>query len=86
MSGDGMEDDYLHDGRAGDIPEDILETVEEAEAIMAALPVSGRRILILVGPGNNGGDGLVAGRYLAAAGAEVAFYLFRGIPAFDVCI
>jgi NAD(P)H-hydrate epimerase len=34
-------------------------------------------VLVLAGPGNNGGDGLVAGRYLAQAGADVAFYLYR---------
>ncbi len=37
--------------------------------------VVGRRVLVLVGPGNNGGDGLVAGRYLADWGAEVVLYL-----------
>lgn len=36
-----------------------------------------RRILILAGPGNNGGDGLVAARHLAEWGAEVAVYLLR---------
>ena len=35
------------------------------------------RILVLVGPGNNGGDGLVAGRYLAQQGHAVRFYLFK---------
>ncbi len=35
----------------------------------------GRRIVILVGPGNNGGDGLVAARYLYDAGAEVTVFL-----------
>jgi NAD(P)H-hydrate epimerase len=48
-----------------------------AEAIQDALDLSGKCILILAGPGNNGGDGLVAGRYLAQAGAEVAVYLWR---------
>ncbi len=48
-----------------------------AEAIMARLAVDGRRVTVLVGPGNNGGDGLVAGRYLAEAGADVAFYLSK---------
>lgn len=34
-----------------------------------------RRILVLVGPGNNGGDGLVAARYLHDAGAQVHLYI-----------
>ena len=48
-----------------------------AKAIMARYPVENASVLVLVGPGNNGGDGLVAGRYLAKAGADVAFYLFK---------
>jgi hydroxyethylthiazole kinase-like uncharacterized protein yjeF len=48
-----------------------------AEAVMARWPVANASVLVLVGPGNNGGDGLVAGRYLAEAGADVAFYLFK---------
>ena len=48
-----------------------------AEAILERWDVSRRQILVLVGPGNNGGDGLVAGRFLAEAGAEVAFYLSK---------
>ncbi|HZY41874.1 MAG TPA: NAD(P)H-hydrate dehydratase [Anaerolineae bacterium] len=36
-----------------------------------------RRILVLVGPGNNGGDGLVAARHLHDAGAEVGVYLLK---------
>lgn len=59
--------------------EQMMETAGRAvaEAIIARYPVSGANVLVLVGPGNNGGDGLVAGRYLAEAGADVAFYLYR---------
>jgi hydroxyethylthiazole kinase-like uncharacterized protein yjeF len=48
-----------------------------AEAIIARCGVQDRQILILVGPGNNGGDGLVAARYLAEAGARVSCYLLK---------
>jgi NAD(P)H-hydrate epimerase len=48
-----------------------------AEVIAGSYPVAGRPTTILVGPGNNGGDGLVAGYYLAQAGADVTFYLFK---------
>jgi len=39
--------------------------------------VTDKRILVLVGPGNNGGDGLVAGRYLHDAGVYVTFYIWK---------
>jgi hydroxyethylthiazole kinase-like uncharacterized protein yjeF len=45
--------------------------------------VNGRSVVILVGPGNNGGDGLVAGRHLAQSGAQVAFYLYKAREAED---
>ena len=48
-----------------------------AEAVQQRHDVAERQVLVLVGPGNNGGDGLVAGRYLAEAGAVVAFYLLK---------
>ncbi|MEZ4502740.1 MAG: NAD(P)H-hydrate dehydratase [Dehalococcoidia bacterium] len=63
------------------VPERAL--MEEAglaaaqEAWMAVGAMEGRGILVLVGPGNNGGDGLVAARHLVEWGASVALYLLR---------
>ncbi len=64
---------------AGNSYDQMMETAGRsvAEAIIQRYPVEGQNILVLVGPGNNGGDGLVAGRYLAQAGADVAFYLYK---------
>lgn len=46
-----------------------------AQAIQQRSIVAGRYVVILVGPGNNGGDGLVAGQRLAERGAVVSAYL-----------
>jgi len=49
-----------------------------ADAIMERVSVVDTQILILVGPGNNGGDGLVTARHLKDAGASVTAYLSQG--------
>jgi hydroxyethylthiazole kinase-like uncharacterized protein yjeF len=46
-------------------------------------PLDGRRVLLLVGSGNNGGDALVAGWHLLEAGAQVSVYVAKARPADD---
>ena len=57
-------------------PPDLMERAGEAAAacaqVMAGAP---RRVLVLAGPGNNGGDALVAARHLRAAWCEVTVAL-----------
>ncbi len=43
-----------------------------------------QHILCLIGGGNNGGDGLVAARYLTGWGAKVSVYLCASRPADDI--
>lgn len=51
-----------------------------AEFIMDKIPAINKKILIFCGKGNNGGDGFVAGRKLAEAGACCTLYLVDGEP------
>ncbi|MEA3344842.1 MAG: NAD(P)H-hydrate dehydratase [Chloroflexota bacterium] len=57
----------------------MMENAGRAVALKCqeALDVVDRPILVLVGPGHNGGDGLVAARYLAQADAEVTCYIWK---------
>src|SRR5215218_9521174 len=62
-------------------PEPVLMD-RAARAVAAAVEqewgrVRGRRVLVLVGPGNNGGDGLWAAYYLHERGLAVACYLWH---------
>ncbi|MBL7125894.1 MAG: NAD(P)H-hydrate dehydratase [Dehalococcoidales bacterium] len=54
---------------------------EEARRILE--PINQKQFLFLVGPGNNGGDGLVAARYLHDWEAEVSVYLCSPRPKDD---
>ena len=63
-----------------DVPPSVLmenagkAVAEEVRRILGT--IDNQNILILIGPGNNGGDGLVAARYLHDWGAKVSLYLF----------
>ncbi len=59
-------------GRA--VAEEIRRTLE---------PIEPKQFLVLVGPGNNGGDGLVVARYLHEWGAQVSIYLCHPRPQDD---
>ena len=55
-----------------------------ADALLARIPdIGGKHVLVLAGTGNNGGDGLIAARWLAEAGASLAIYLTKERPADD---
>jgi len=53
------------------------------EILRRAGDIGGKRIVLLVGSGNNGGDALVAGHYLAEAGASVSGYLVKELAEDD---
>jgi NAD(P)H-hydrate epimerase len=66
---------------AGSSEEQMMEEAGLAvaqEAWMLLGTLEGRRIVVLAGPGNNGGDGFVAARHLCDWGAELAVYMPRG--------
>lgn len=53
-----------------------LAVAQEVWMMLGTL--EGRRIVVLAGPGNNGGDGLVAARHLSEWGAEITVYMPKG--------
>ena len=66
--------------RAGVPVSELMENAGLAVAQEAGLLVGElgeRRIVVLVGPGNNGGDGLVAARHLKEWGADVSVYMLK---------
>ncbi|MGD9118691.1 MAG: NAD(P)H-hydrate dehydratase [Dehalococcoidia bacterium] len=69
--------------RSGTSLEMLMENAGEAVASEAKRfldDIRRQHILILIGPGNNGGDGLVAARHLHDAGAKIFLYFFGERP------
>ncbi len=64
---------------AGHSYADMMESAGRAvaQAVRAALAKDRRRVLLLVGPGNNGGDALVAARYLHEWHYECTLYIWK---------
>ena len=64
--------------RGGVPSEDLMENAARAlcRELQRGLPGAGR-VVVVCGPGNNGGDGLAAARLLALAGASVSVFTLR---------
>ena len=71
--------------KAGISTDVLMENAGLAVAEMARdlVGAAGVRVLVLVGPGNNGADGLVAARHLRRWGAEVTCCVVAGRPDAD---
>lgn len=71
--------------RAGVSTDALMENagLAVARGAQELVGAAGVRILVLVGPGNNGADGLVAARHLRRWGAEVICFMVDGRPEVD---
>ncbi len=71
---DGLTTEILMENAGKAVAEEVSQILDGIEQ---------RQILFLIGPGNNGGDGLVAARHLHDQGAKVIIYLCGERPTRD---
>ena len=71
--------------RAGVSTDALMENagLAVAQGARDLVGAAGIRVMVLVGPGNNGSDGLVAARHLRRWGAEVTCFVVAGRPDTD---
>ncbi len=67
----------LEAGKSGISPSQLMRSagLSVAETVRCIPCAASRKVVVLVGPGNNGGDGLAASRFLAGWGIDVTAYL-----------
>jgi len=76
------------DGNAAALGIEEASLMDSAGKALAttALEMTDSAVLVLCGPGNNGGDGFVAARYLREWGVEVSVLASHASAGTDVCI
>ena len=74
---------------AGTTQPELMEHAGRAIAVAIRERLGGaraRRVVVLVGSGNNGGDGLIAARHLYDFGADIVAYVLAARPAEDASL
>ena len=76
------------DGNAAALGIEEASLMDSAGKALAAtaLEMTDSAVLVLCGPGNNGGDGFVAARYLRERGVEVSVLASHASAGTDVCV
>ena len=76
------------DGNAAALGIEETSLMDSAGKALAAtaLEMTDGAVLVLCGPGNNGGDGFVAARYLREWGVEVSVLASHASAGTDVCV
>jgi len=82
-AGMGRPPSVLMENAGKAVAERVVDALGSVRVVDALGSVRRQSIVLLVGPGNNGGDGLVSARHLHDWGASVSVYLLGKRPADD---